>query len=136
MVRLERLAATRPLESMAEDTTAVQILAELLARLVAVPAPEGLRHLADIAAAMRYQTPRALPARRDPAERQLMRRCASAMAELISEPGDLLLHWTCTTTTSSPGTENRGWASIRSRSRATPALSCRRRRASVGSAGS
>jgi streptomycin 6-kinase len=90
---LERLDATRPLESMAEDTTAVQILAELLARLVAVPAPEGLRHLADIAAAMLDQTPRALPALRDPAERQLMRSCASAMAELISEPGDRLLHW-------------------------------------------
>jgi|tagenome__1003787_1003787.scaffolds.fasta_scaffold20645392_2 streptomycin 6-kinase len=63
---LERLDAARPLKSMAEDTTAVQILAELVARLVAVPAPEGLRHLAGIAAAMLGQTPRALPALRGP----------------------------------------------------------------------
>lgn len=90
---LERLDAARSLESMTDDTTAVQILAELLARLVTVPAPEGLRHLADIAAAMLDRTQRALPALRDPAERQLMRTCASAMAELIGEPGDRLLHW-------------------------------------------
>ena len=48
---LERLDATRPLSAVA-DTRALQILAELLARLVVVPAPHGLRHLAGIAAAM------------------------------------------------------------------------------------
>ncbi len=90
---LERLDATRPLSSVADDTAATQILAELLARLVAVPAPKGLRHLADIAAAMLDQVPRAVPALRDPAEQQLVRTCASAVAELTSEPGDRLLHW-------------------------------------------
>ncbi|MGH3697832.1 MAG: aminoglycoside phosphotransferase family protein [Pseudonocardiaceae bacterium] len=90
---LERLDATRPLSSVAEDTAALQILAELLARLVAVPAPQDLRHLADIAAAMLEQVPRAVPALRDPAEQQLVRTCASAVAELIGEPGDRLLHW-------------------------------------------
>ncbi len=90
---LERLDATRPLSSVADDTAALQILAELLARLVAVPAPEGLRHLVDIAAAMLDQVPRAVPALRDPADQRLVRTCASAVAELIGEPGDRLLHW-------------------------------------------
>ncbi|MCG5213554.1 aminoglycoside phosphotransferase family protein [Streptosporangium sp. KLBMP 9127] len=90
---LERLDAARPLSSMADDAAAMQILAELMARLVAVPAPQGLRHLADIAAAMLDQAPHAVPALRDPAERRLVRTCASAVAELIGEPGDRLLHW-------------------------------------------
>ncbi|MFI1012398.1 aminoglycoside phosphotransferase family protein [Streptomyces sp. NPDC020965] len=90
---LERLAADRPLSSVADDTAATQILAELLARLVAVPAPEGLRRLSDIAAAMLDEVPRALPSLRDPAERRLVRTCASAVAELIGESGDRLLHW-------------------------------------------
>jgi streptomycin 6-kinase len=90
---LERLDATRPLSSVADDTAALRILAELLARLVAVPAPEDLRHLADIAAAMLDQVPRAVPRLRDPAQQRLVRTCASAMAELIGEPGDRLLHW-------------------------------------------
>lgn len=90
---LERLDATRPLSTVADDADAIRILAELLARLVAVPAPEGLRHLADIAAAMLEQMPRAVPALRDPAEQRLVRTCASAVAELIGEPGDRLLHW-------------------------------------------
>jgi streptomycin 6-kinase len=89
---LERLDATRPLSGVAE-APALQILAELLARLVAVPAPHGLRRLADIAAAMLAQVPRAVPMLRDPAEQQLLRICASAVTELISEPGDRLLHW-------------------------------------------
>ncbi len=50
-------------------------------RLVAVPAPESLRHLADITAAMLDQAPRAVPALRDSAEQRLVRTCASAMAE-------------------------------------------------------
>ena len=90
---LERLDATRPLSSVADDTAALQILAELLARLVAVPAPEGLRHLGDIAAAMLDQLPRAVLRLRDLAQQRLVRSCASAMAELIGEPGDRLLHW-------------------------------------------
>jgi streptomycin 6-kinase len=90
---LERLGATRPLSSVADDSAAVQILAELLARLVAVPAPKGLRQLADIATGMLDQVPRAVPALRDPAEQRLVRTCASTMAELIGEPGDRLLHW-------------------------------------------
>lgn len=90
---LERLDAARPLSSVADDDAAMQILAELMARLVAVPAPPGLRRLADIAAAMLDQVPGAVAALRDPAEQQLVHTCASAVAELIGEPGDRLLHW-------------------------------------------
>ena len=39
------------------------------------------------------QVPRAVPRLRDPAQQRLVRTCASAMAELIGEPGDRLLHW-------------------------------------------
>ncbi|MDH2430833.1 aminoglycoside phosphotransferase family protein [Sphaerisporangium sp. TRM90804] len=90
---LERLDASRPLSSVPDDGEALRILAGLLARLVAVPAPGGLRRLADVAAAMLDQTPGAVPALRDPAERRLVRTCASAVAELVGEPGDRLLHW-------------------------------------------
>ncbi|MEU9318739.1 aminoglycoside phosphotransferase family protein [Streptomyces sp. NPDC048295] len=90
---LERLDEARPLSVVADDTAAVQILAELLARLVAVPAPPGFRQLADIAAAMLDEVPRAVPMLHDPAERRLVRSCASAVTELVGEPGDRLLHW-------------------------------------------
>jgi streptomycin 6-kinase len=90
---LERLDADRPLSAVADAEAAVRVLADLLARLVRVPAPPGLRRLADIAAAMLRQTPRAVPALNDPVERRLVRTCAAAVAELIEEPGDRLLHW-------------------------------------------
>ncbi|GAA1085326.1 aminoglycoside phosphotransferase family protein [Nocardiopsis composta] len=90
---LERLDASRPLSAVADDGAAVQILAELLARLTSVPAPAGLRSLSGVASAMLDQVPAALPALRDPAERRLVRTCASAVAELVGEPGDRLLHW-------------------------------------------
>ncbi|MEW9551410.1 aminoglycoside phosphotransferase family protein [Nonomuraea sp. NPDC050783] len=90
---LERLDATRPLSSVPDDTTALRILAELMARLTSVPAPQGLRRLADLAAAMLDQAPRAVPALRDPAEQRLVRTCAAAVAELAGEAGDRLLHW-------------------------------------------
>ncbi|MFG1616537.1 aminoglycoside phosphotransferase family protein [Nonomuraea wenchangensis] len=90
---LERLDAARPLSSVADDTKALRILAELMARLTAVPAPPGLRRLSDLAAAMLGQVPEAVRALRDPADRRLVRTCASAVAELAGEPGDRLLHW-------------------------------------------
>ncbi|MEU6790348.1 aminoglycoside phosphotransferase family protein [Nonomuraea wenchangensis] len=90
---LERLDAARPLSSVADGTRALRILAELMARLTAVPAPPGLRRLSDIAAAMLDQVPEAVRALRDPAEQRLVRTCASAVAELMGEPGDRLLHW-------------------------------------------
>ncbi|WP_405640328.1 aminoglycoside phosphotransferase family protein [Streptomyces uncialis] len=90
---LERLDGVRSLASVEDDDTATGILAGLLARLVSVPAPEGLRSLAGIAAGMLEQVPRAVTALADPAERRLLRGWASAVAELAGEPGDRLLHW-------------------------------------------
>lgn len=90
---LERLHADRPLSTVDDDDEATGILAGLLARLVAVPAPEGLRHLADVAAGMLAEAPRAAAALADPAEQRLVRTCAAAVAELVAEPGDRLLHW-------------------------------------------
>lgn len=90
---LERLDADRSLSTMADAETALLILARLLARLVAVPAPPRLRRLADIAAGLIEQTPRALLALEEPTERQLIRTCAAAVAELVDQPGDRLLHW-------------------------------------------
>ncbi|MGW0484481.1 aminoglycoside phosphotransferase family protein [Nonomuraea sp. NPDC003214] len=90
---LERLDATRTLSSVADDDAAMRILADLMARLTSVPAPGDLRRLSDIAAAMLDQAPQAAPALRDPDEQRLVRTCASAVAELIGEPGDRLLHW-------------------------------------------
>ncbi|MDT0321841.1 aminoglycoside phosphotransferase family protein [Streptomyces millisiae] len=90
---VERLDAARPLSSLPDEREAVRILAELLARLTSVPAPAGIRRLADVAAAMVEQTPSAVPALVDPAERALLRDCAAAVAELVDEAGDRLLHW-------------------------------------------
>jgi streptomycin 6-kinase len=90
---LERLDADRPLSTVDDDAEAMEILASLLARLVAVPAPAGLRHLADVAAEMLAEAPRAAAALADPIEQRLVRTCASAVAELVGAAGDRLLHW-------------------------------------------
>ncbi|MER0243497.1 aminoglycoside phosphotransferase family protein [Streptomyces sp. HSW2009] len=90
---LERLDAARPLSAGADDATAMPVIADLLVRMTALPAPAGLRHLADIAADMVEQTAGAVGALREPAEQKLLRYCADAVAELLSEPGDRLLHW-------------------------------------------
>ncbi|MFD4906277.1 aminoglycoside phosphotransferase family protein [Kitasatospora purpeofusca] len=90
---LERLDAARPLGTVADDDTALRLLAALMARLTATPAPPGLRRLDRIAAAMLDEAPRAAPALRDPDERRLLRDCAAAVAPLLDEPGDRLLHW-------------------------------------------
>ena len=90
---LERLDADRALSTLADDGEAMEILAGLLARLVAVPAPADVRRLADVAAAMLDEAPRATRALRDPAEQRLLRTSADVVAELVSEPGDRLLHW-------------------------------------------
>jgi streptomycin 6-kinase len=90
---LERLDASRPLSALPDDTEALQVLSELLARLVALPAPRGLRRLSDIAQAMIDQTPQALGVLHDARDRRLVQTCAAAMAELVDEAGDRLLHW-------------------------------------------
>lgn len=90
---LERLDATRPLSRLPDDMQAVQVLANILARLVAHPAPEDIRRLADIAAGMLDAVPGAVQELPDRADQQLVRTCASAVRDLIDEPGDRLLHW-------------------------------------------
>ncbi|MFF8966242.1 aminoglycoside phosphotransferase family protein [Streptomyces globisporus] len=90
---LERLDGARTLASIDDDDVAMGILAGLHARLVAVPAPQGLRGLGEVAAAMLEQVPQAVARLTDPADRDLLRGWASAVAELADEPGDRLLHW-------------------------------------------
>ncbi|MFD5858102.1 aminoglycoside phosphotransferase family protein [Streptomyces chartreusis] len=90
---LERLDATRTLTSVEDDDEAMGILAELQSRLVRVPAPPGLRGLGDIATEMLEQVPQAVTALTDPADRRLLLDWASAVAELVGEPGDRMLHW-------------------------------------------
>ncbi|GHF03199.1 aminoglycoside phosphotransferase family protein [Streptomyces fumanus] len=90
---LERLDSARPLGRVQDSREAVLILARLLARLTAVPAPPGLRDLGDIARGMLERTPWALARIPDPQARRLVGDCAAALREVADEPGDRLLHW-------------------------------------------
>ncbi|MFJ4779399.1 aminoglycoside phosphotransferase family protein [Streptomyces sp. NPDC088762] len=92
---LERLDETRPLSALAERDArqAVRVVAELLARLTAAPAPAGLRGLGEIVAGMPADVPEALRRLADEGDRRLLRDCAAAVAEVAGEPGDRLLHW-------------------------------------------
>ncbi|WP_435861942.1 aminoglycoside phosphotransferase family protein [Streptomyces sparsogenes] len=90
---LERLDPARSLSAVPDDTAAVEVLAGLLARLGEAPAPPGLRHLADIAAAMLDRVPGAVAALGAPEDARLVRDCAAAVREVAGEPGDRLLHW-------------------------------------------
>ncbi|MEV5973742.1 aminoglycoside phosphotransferase family protein [Streptomyces sp. NPDC051921] len=90
---LERADETRHLSRLGDAREAVGILADLLARLVANPAPPGLRSLGDIAARMVAETPQAAERLADPDEAALLRTCAAAVREVMADPGDRLLHW-------------------------------------------
>ncbi|HET6743420.1 MAG TPA: aminoglycoside phosphotransferase family protein [Kribbella sp.] len=91
-ILLERLLP-RTLNDVPDDLEATRILAELLTHLMVVPAPPGVRRLADIAGQMLADAPAIIPLLVDPAERALTRRLADRMAEALPEPGDRLLHW-------------------------------------------
>lgn len=91
-ILLERLDADSPLATVDDDLAALQILSELLARLSAVPAPAGLRRLSDVGADMLDRVPRALTLERDRSQHRLIRACASALEEVLPDPGDRLLH--------------------------------------------
>ncbi|WP_413253556.1 aminoglycoside phosphotransferase family protein [Streptomyces mirabilis] len=90
---LERLDQTRMLTHLPDTREAALVVARLLARLTAVPAPEGMRRLGDIAGAMLERVPGALKLIADQAERRLVEDCAAAVREVATEPGDRLLHW-------------------------------------------
>ncbi|MFF3909462.1 aminoglycoside phosphotransferase family protein [Streptomyces sp. NPDC001848] len=90
---LERLDVSRTLTQVPDTREAVLVVAGLLARLTAVPAPAGMRRLGDIAWAMLEQVPGVLERIPDPADRRLAADCAAALGEVAAEPGDRLLHW-------------------------------------------
>ncbi|MEV0559144.1 aminoglycoside phosphotransferase family protein [Streptomyces sp. NPDC050597] len=94
---LERLDEGRPLDAVPDVMEATGILAELLARLTAVPAPEGLRRLDGVVAGMFERLPAVLKSLEgeggDEGDRRLLKDCAAAVREVADEPGDRLLHW-------------------------------------------
>ncbi|MEU9961763.1 aminoglycoside phosphotransferase family protein [Streptomyces sp. NPDC050982] len=93
---LERLDEGRPLDAVPDVMKATTILAELLARLTAVPAPEGLRRLDGVVAGMFERLPAVLTSlegKGDEGDRRLLADCAAALREVAGEPGDRLLHW-------------------------------------------
>ncbi|RPK61290.1 Aminoglycoside/hydroxyurea antibiotic resistance kinase [Streptomyces sp. ADI96-02] len=90
---LERLDEQRPLSRTADVRAAVGVLGEVLARLAAVPAPEGLRTLGAEAERMLVAAPEAARTLADASDRRLLADCAAAVREVAGEPGDRLLHW-------------------------------------------
>ncbi|MFD8422283.1 aminoglycoside phosphotransferase family protein [Streptomyces sp. NPDC059466] len=90
---LERLDHTRMLTHLPDTREATLVVARLLARLTAVAAPEGVRRLGDVAADLLERAPGALRRIPDPSDRRLVGDCAAAVREVVTEPGDRLLHW-------------------------------------------
>ncbi|MEV4168094.1 aminoglycoside phosphotransferase family protein [Nonomuraea sp. NPDC049709] len=90
---LERLDAGRSLAAVPDVMEALETVAGLLRRLVAHPAPGGVRRLGDIARDMLDDVDEALAVLPRERDRHWLRWCASAVAELVAEPGDRLLHW-------------------------------------------
>lgn len=89
---LERLDGDRTLGGVPDGTAALRILSELLSRLVAVPAPGGVRKLSDIAAVMLQRAVEIEP-HLAADDRRRLSRCAAQVREVVHEPGDRLLHW-------------------------------------------
>jgi len=87
---LERLRP-RTLDDVPDQVEATRILAELMARLIVVPAPPEVRRLSGIATAM-VEDAAGLELG-DPVEQRLVRRFADQVRELIPDSGDRLLHW-------------------------------------------
>ena len=91
---LEKLDASRDLNTMEDDLAAAQVIAELLVQLNSVPAPPGLRHLSDVAAATLADAPEAIWRADDPDEGRLLINCVFQLQELITDRiEDRLLHW-------------------------------------------
>ena len=91
---LERLDASRDLNSMEDDLAAAQIIAGLLAQLNSVLAPGGMRQLRDVAVATLAGTPEAIRVVEDADERRILINCATRLRELIKDGiENRLLHW-------------------------------------------
>jgi streptomycin 6-kinase len=90
---LERLDATRTLSSIADAERALTILGSLLARLVSVPAPPGIRRLQPIAEQLLKRAPEAVARLAGADDRRLARGCAAAVASVLPVTDDRLLHW-------------------------------------------
>ncbi|MFI1018030.1 aminoglycoside phosphotransferase family protein [Streptomyces sp. NPDC020965] len=90
---LEKLDTGRHLSTVSDTRAAVRIIAELLARLTAPAAPDGMRRLGDLTAAMLAEAPGAAGRLADESDRRLLLDCAAAVREVADEPGDRLLHW-------------------------------------------
>ena len=111
---LERLDASRTLLSPdVPDREASTVVAGLLVRLNAVPAPAGLRRLADVAGETLASVPAALAAATDAGERALLGTAAGLLGELLAEPvGDRLLHWDLHHSNVLATLEHRDWRAI------------------------
>ncbi|WP_093800277.1 aminoglycoside phosphotransferase family protein [Streptomyces sp. Wb2n-11] len=90
---LERLDEGRHRSVVPDTMAAVRVVAELLVRLNAVVAPEGVRRLGDIVEGMLDDVPRRVRGAADPADRRLLEWCAGAVREVAGEPGGQLPHW-------------------------------------------
>jgi streptomycin 6-kinase len=91
---LEKLDASRDLNTLEDDLAAAQVIAELLVQLNSVAAPPGLRHLSDVAAATLADAPEAIWRADDIDEGQLLINCVFRLRELITDRiEDRLLHW-------------------------------------------
>ncbi|GIH03344.1 hydroxyurea phosphotransferase [Rhizocola hellebori] len=89
---LERLAGDRMLTAEPDIDRAVQIIAELLARLHTHTAPAEIRPLNYVVDRMLDYAPEAA-AKLRPEEGELLRSWASQVGELAGQAGDRLLHW-------------------------------------------
>ncbi|GAB3826781.1 aminoglycoside phosphotransferase family protein [Kribbella italica] len=89
---LERLNP-RTLNDVPDDVEATRILTELLAGLCTTEGPADLRTLEAVATEMVADAPALIPQLADAEEQHLARRCAARVTELLTEPGDRLLHW-------------------------------------------
>lgn len=89
---LERLDSARDLSGVPVGD-GVAVIAGLLTRLTARPAPADVRTLGGIVATMLDETPVTLRALPDGPDRRLLLDCAAAVREVAGEPGDRLLHW-------------------------------------------
>lgn len=90
---LERLDATRTLASVADADRALTVLSTLLARLVSVPAPPGIRRLQPLAEQLLKQAPEAVARLARADDRRLAEHCMAALASVLPLTDDRLLHW-------------------------------------------